>query len=119
MPVEGPVLGDFVGGNIVGIGHEVDRGRRAVFPRQIKRMLAAGPADPEAGIAGGHMDEDGLGGAVDHVLKRGRVHEQLPVVLMGGEIERDLVGPHRLRGAQRRRLQGCKNAKTNRCDPSR
>ena len=88
-------------------------GLRAVFPRQVERMLATTPANAEARITGGHMDEDGLARTVDHVLKRGRVHKQLPVVLVRGEIERDFVRPPALCGEGRRSMQNGSNDKTN------
>ena len=46
----------------------------------------------EPGVAGGDVDKDGLDGSAGDVLESRRVHEQLPVVLMGGKIERHLVG---------------------------
>ena len=64
----------------------------AIVPRQIKGLLAVTRPAAEPGVAGGDVDENGLGGAADDVLEGGRVHEQLPVVLMGRKIERNLVG---------------------------
>src|SRR5262245_18525533 len=69
------------------IGHETDCGFGAIFTRQIERMLAAAHPDPKTGIAGREMDEDGFRRAADYVLKCGRIHEQLPIVLVGGKIE--------------------------------
>jgi hypothetical protein len=42
-------------------------------------------------IAGRHTDENGLGVGVDDVLKRGRIHEKLPIVLMRRKVERDAL----------------------------
>jgi hypothetical protein len=50
-------------------------------------MLAAAEADAETGIASSEMDENGFCGAADNVLESGRIHKQLPVILMSGEIE--------------------------------
>ena len=50
------------------------------------------PAGAEPGIAGGDVDEHSPRGALGDVLERGRIHEELPVVLVRGEIEGDLVG---------------------------
>ena len=87
MSVEHHRRSNTLAGRCIGIGHEADRGFGAVFARQIKRMLAAAEADAEPGVASSEMDENGFCGAADHVLKGGRIHEQLPVVLMRGEIE--------------------------------
>src|SRR4051812_14781847 len=54
-------------------------------------MLSAAIAGAETGITGRHMDKYGPGLTLSDVLKRRRIHEQLPVVLVSGEIERHLV----------------------------
>src|SRR4029077_20739947 len=91
---------------------------RAILARQIKWMLAPTQASPEPGVTGGEMHKDSLGGAFDHVLKGGRIHKQLPVVLMRGEIERNFVGPFCLVGKRRRaRQDGAR--KTDDCNLSR
>ena len=71
----------------IGVGHKSDRSFRAVFARQIEGMFAAAQVDAEPRVTGGEMHEHGLGCAIDHVLKSGRIHEQLPVVLVRSKIE--------------------------------
>jgi hypothetical protein len=86
----------------VSLRHEPDGARGAVLARQVVGALPAARAGAEPGVARRHMDEHGLCGAARHVLERGRVHEQLPVVLVRGEIERHLVGSGRIGGECRR-----------------
>ena len=64
-----------------------------------------------AGIAGGDMHEYGLGLRSPHVQEGGRIHEELPVIFMTGEIERNffrtLIGKRsagQKRGSAKREL---------------
>ena len=85
----------------VGIRHEAHGIHRAILPRQIIRMLATAGADAEAVVSRGDMDEDGFGGAAEHILERGSIHKQLPVVFVRGKVKRYFVGRDRSGGVRR------------------
>jgi hypothetical protein len=50
-------------------------------------MLAASASDAKTSVARGHMDENASRLRVQNVPEGGRIHEELPVVLMGREVE--------------------------------
>jgi hypothetical protein len=55
--------------------------------REIKLVLATAVIRAQSGISCDYMDEYAIGIAVEDIPKRGRIHEQLPIVLVGHEIE--------------------------------
>jgi ribosomal protein L25 (general stress protein Ctc) len=55
--------------------------------RKVKWVLATAVIRTQSGITCDHMDEYAFGIAVEGIPKRGRIHEQLPIVLVGREIE--------------------------------
>src|SRR6185437_7810620 len=64
---------------LVCVNHEANGLKGAIFPRQVKWVLAAVRTGAEASIAGGDMNEDGLARSAHHVIEGIRVHEQLPI----------------------------------------
>ena len=89
MAVEVLDLRDLGGRDAGGVRHEADRSVGAVFAREIERMTPAAIAEAKADIAGGHMDKDSFSFRIADVLEGRRIYEELPVVFMSGEIERN------------------------------
>ena len=82
----------------------------------MRRSRAPGSRDtcgrrtrPEAVVAGGDMDKDGLGGAPGRVFERRGIHEQLPVVFVAGKVKRHLVGRAHIGGERGRRREQREN----------
>ena len=88
VPVQPKVRGDLFDRLFARIGHEADRDVGSAFAGHVIGVLAAAVSQSGAVVAGGDVDEHGPGPGVGDVLERRRIHEQLPVVFMGGENRR-------------------------------
>ena len=93
VAVEGDGAGGSLDRSLVAVRHEADGVQCTVLPREIIGLLAAAEAYSEAGVAGSHVHKHGFDCSARYVLEGGRIHEQLPVVLVGGKVKRHLVGP--------------------------